>query len=347
MWKRQSLEMSVPRRGIAGIRAAELEAAALWATLELLVHSPAGEPGLEARTRQATRYFRRAWVCVVARASKLGSRLVEGIGARLPRRAGTTPKFAQPIKSKRHLCIFLFDSFFLTVSLPTTCRTKCMRGGVRNVTQPDAIVHLKRAYDVLKDVESKTENLRKRAASHDASFDTNAPFLQTMWTGFVGTRRLGAEKAELVQDLELATSEMEKATSLDPGVTIETKDGTFDPTNTRAVIWLLYGQIEMVWGTLQKARQNLEYSLQLFESPETLFMLGAVCESQYDAPSALRYFEKYLELDPNGEYSVGALRAVNQLRNYRKRFRGDWTLLILSLVVCFPVAIVYFITKYK
>lgn len=216
------------------------------------------------------------------------------------------------------------------------------------MTQPDAPIHLKRAYDLGKEVESKTEGLRSRAVSHEASLDdANAPFLQTMWTGVVGKRRLGAEKAELVRDLELATSELEKAISLDPGVTIEVKDGTFNPTSMRAAIWLLHGQIEMVWGTLKMARQYLEYSLQCLELPETIFWLGVVCESQYDVPTALRHFEKYLELDPNGEYSVSALRTANQLRNYRKRFRGDWTLLILSLVLCFPIAIVYFIVKYK
>jgi tetratricopeptide (TPR) repeat protein len=219
------------------------------------------------------------------------------------------------------------------------------------VTQPDAITHLKYAYDLIKEVERNTQDLRTSAASHDASIDAhldaNAPFVKMMWKGFVGKRRVGAEKAELVRDLQLATSELEKAVSLDPGVTLETKDGTFEPTNTRAGIWLLYGLIEMIWGTGQMARQYLEYSLQLYQSPETVFWLAAVCESQYDAPTALRHFEKYLELDPNGEYSVNALRAANQLRNYRKRFRGDWTLLIISLLLCFPISIVYFVVKYK
>ena len=215
------------------------------------------------------------------------------------------------------------------------------------MTEPNAVVHLRRAYDLGKVVEGKTEDLRTRAASHDASLDADQPFLQMVWTGIAGKRKLGAEKAELVRDLELATSEMERAISLDPEVRIETSDGPFNGTNMRAGIWLLYGQIEMVWGTLQMARQHLEYSLKVFELPETNFMLGAVCESQYQAAPALQYYERYLELDPNGEFSVAALRAANQLRNYRKRFRGDWTLLIVSLVLCFPIAFIYFILKYK
>src|ERR1700674_4055179 len=215
------------------------------------------------------------------------------------------------------------------------------------MTQPQAVVHLKRSYDLGKVVESKTENLRSRAASHDANLDADQPFLQIMWTGIAGKRKLGADKAELVRDLELATSEMEKAVSLDPAVSIETEDGPFNGTNLRAAIWLLYGQIEMCWGTLQMARQHLEYSLKVFELPETEFMLGAVCESQFQPTPAIQYYERYLELAPNGEFSVAALRAAHNLRNYRKRFRGDWTLLILSLVLCFPIAIIYFILKYK
>ncbi len=215
------------------------------------------------------------------------------------------------------------------------------------MTQPQAVVHLKRAYDLAKVVEGQTEDLRSRAASHEASLDANQPFLQMMWNGIAGKRKLGADKAELVRDLELATSEMEKAISLDPEASIDTEDGPFNGTNMRAGIWLLYGQIEMVWGTLQMARQQLEYSLKIFELPETNFMLGAVCESQFQPAPAVQYYERYLELAPNGEFSVAALRAATSLRNYRKRFRGDWTLLIVSLLFCFPIAIIYFILKYK
>jgi tetratricopeptide (TPR) repeat protein len=216
------------------------------------------------------------------------------------------------------------------------------------MTSPDAVVHLRRAYDLSKVVEGKTEDLRTRAAAHDANLDkTDQPFLQLMWTGLAGRSKLGSEKAELAQDLQLATSELDKAISLDAEAKIDTADGPFNGTNMRALISLLYGQIEMVWGKLPIARQHLEYSCTLFEIPETDFMLGVVCESQYDVAAALKYYERYLALDPNGEFSVAALRTANQLRNYRKRFRGDWTLLILSFLVCFPISIIYFAMKYK
>jgi len=89
--------------------------------------------------------------------------------------------------------------------------------------------------------------------------------------------------------------------SLDPEAKIDTADGTFNGTHIRAIISLLYGQIEMVWGQLQTARQHLEYSCTVFEAPDTDFMLGVVCESQYDAPTALKYYERYLALAARGE----------------------------------------------
>ena len=76
-------------------------------------------------------------------------------------------------------------------------------------------------------------------------------------------------------------------------------------------------------------------------------MLGLLYESEYKPIEALRHFERCLELDPDGELSVPALREANAMRHYRKKFRGQWGLFFLMLVFFFPAAIVYFVVKYK
>ena len=84
---------------------------------------------------------------------------------------------------------------------------------------------------------------------------------------------------------------------------------------------------------------------QIIEFAEPHYMLGLIYEANMPGP-ALWHFEKCLQLDPDGELSVPALREANAMRNYKKRFRGSWGTFFLLLFI-WPAAIVYFFVKRK
>ena len=84
------------------------------------------------------------------------------------------------------------------------------------------------------------------------------------------------------------------------------------------------------------------------DSPATIcrYGLGILHESDYQPKEALTHFERCLELDPAGEFSVSALREANAMRNYKKKFRGNWLLLVILSCYIIP-GIFYFKAKYK
>lgn len=218
------------------------------------------------------------------------------------------------------------------------------------MTQPAAEDHLKRAYGFIQEVEHATESFRQRAIAHSAQIDGDQPFLQGMVSTIKGNRQLKQQKAALVNDLQLASQEVAQASSLDPNASITNKDGNFGSEQIRALICYMNGQIEMIYGQSEMAKRYFNDSLQIIEFPEAHYMLGLVYESDYSPAQALTHFERCLELEPSGEFSVSALREANEMRNYRKKFRGSWLLLFLLIFVPFPpflLAVVYFFVKRK
>ena len=115
------------------------------------------------------------------------------------------------------------------------------------------------------------------------------------------------------------------------------------------MIWYAKGQLELVWGKSDKAREFFTSSIQVADSAEARYMLGLILEDEYQPAEALKEFEKCLELDPAGELSVPALREANAMKNYRKKFRGSWPLFILLLFFPFPIVfgVLYFVAKRK
>lgn len=202
------------------------------------------------------------------------------------------------------------------------------------MTTDIAAVHLQHASDFITGVERETNELRRQVIEHEASVG-DLGFLK----GMTEANRLAAEKSRLIKDLELASQELKAAEKLDP-------EGATAITSMRASILRLNGQIEMVWGTLKQAQELYSLSLQIAEVPMTHFLLGVCYECQYKPKDALLHFEKCLELDPAGEYSVAAIREADAMKNYKKRFRGSWgTLCILILI--WPAAIWYFYRNWK
>jgi tetratricopeptide (TPR) repeat protein len=211
----------------------------------------------------------------------------------------------------------------------------------------DPSTHLKRAYGLIQAVESSTEDLRQAALRHQASTNDSEPFVASMFTTIKGGRRLAADKAKIMADLELALSEIAAAEAGSPDQEIATPEGTFQAKHLRALAYLEQGLVEALHGTSDQARQHLWKSIQTFETADANYWTGVLYEEDYDAPHALQFYERCLEIDPDGEHSVASLRSANAMRNYKPRFRGDWGLLGGMVLFFFPAAIVYFFAKRK
>ena len=109
----------------------------------------------------------------------------------------------------------------------------------------------------------------------------------------------------------------------------------------------LSGQLETIWGTAQRAKELFADAAETFDFPDPHYMLGLLYEDEYKPAEALSEFEKCLELDPAGELSVPALREANAMRNYKKKFRGNWLILIILLCCWIVPGVIYFKVKYK
>lgn len=212
-----------------------------------------------------------------------------------------------------------------------------------------AEVYLKRAWGLIEEVEDATEQFRQRALAHDASSQSDQPFLQSMVSTIRGSRNLTQQKASLLNDLQLAEAEIDNAVRVDAACEIEVKGGTFSAKLLRTMTIYLRAQLEMLWGKAETAKTLYYQSLQMIELPDAHYMLGLLYESEFKPADALRHFERCLELDPSGEWSVSALREANAMRNYKKKFRGS--LLVLLILCVFPLpfvgGILYFILKRK
>jgi tetratricopeptide (TPR) repeat protein len=215
------------------------------------------------------------------------------------------------------------------------------------MSTPNATVHLNRAWRLMGEVNGQLEQLHHHVLTHNETVQQDGPFVASLVSSFQSSGRLGAQKSSLYSDLQLASSEVDSAAAIDPDATIKADEGVLGIEHLRGVILRLRGSIELIAGSGETARQLYLQSLQFIESPDTYFWLGVIHEDRYDPQWALHYFEKSLELDPDGELSVAALREANRMRNYRKGFRGDWTILILSLLCCLPFAPIYYYMKYK
>ena len=212
-----------------------------------------------------------------------------------------------------------------------------------------ADVHLKRAHGLITEVEKATDDFRRRAIQHADQLDSDGPFLQSIVGDYARSRQLKQQKSSLVSDLQLATQELDRAASIDPEAAIETADGHLGLKQLRAFAMYLSGQVEAIWGTSAKARQLYIDTTQIFDFADPHYMLGLLYEGEYKPAEALKEFEKCLELEPAGELSVSALREANAMRNYKKKFRGNWLLFVILLFFPIPIlcGVLYFIAKRK
>lgn len=218
-----------------------------------------------------------------------------------------------------------------------------------------AIIHLTRAYGLIKEVEAATESFRRQAIAHAEQSDSDEPFLKGMIHTVKGERDLKQQKGALASDLDLAEQEIMRAASLDPVASIKTKDGPADEVRLKCFIAILRGNIEMIWGRAADAIGYFQASCALIESAQANYMLGMIYESERSRTEALSYYERCLDLEPVGEYSVSALRASNAIRTNKgnkssgkgKRFQGSWIILLILFVLFFPAAILYFFVKRK
>src|ERR1700693_2254968 len=110
------------------------------------------------------------------------------------------------------------------------------------MSQVTADVHLKRAYGFIQEVEKATEEFREHAIAYNAQVESDQPFLQGMVSTVKGSRQLRQQKSSLVNDLQLANQEIDRAASLDANATIDTPGGTFGALQLRALIMYMNGQ---------------------------------------------------------------------------------------------------------
>ncbi|MFN8093446.1 MAG: hypothetical protein U0599_14730 [Vicinamibacteria bacterium] len=103
----------------------------------------------------------------------------------------------------------------------------------------------------------------------------------------------------------------------------------------------------MISGTLAEAQRLFSESLSHVETAMGHYFAGLACEFARNNQDALQHFERCLELEPDGQFAVAALREANDMRNYHKSFRGSWATFAILLLFCFPAAPVYFALKYE
>ena len=89
---------------------------------------------------------------------------------------------------------------------------------------------------------------------------------------------------------------------------VHTEAGALSITALQATALYLRGQIEAIWGRPEQAMTLFLQSIQIAESPNPHYMMGLLYEDEYKPLEALKHFERCLELDPDGELSVPALR---------------------------------------
>ena len=116
------------------------------------------------------------------------------------------------------------------------------------MTRPaqNAEVHLKRAYAMLSEVETATDELDSRAREHDEKIDASQDYslLSSIGAGI----QLTKQKSALISDLDLAAQELEHAQRLDRSVTIP-----LEKTETRIGIPAVRAGIEYELGLIELA----------------------------------------------------------------------------------------------
>jgi len=210
-----------------------------------------------------------------------------------------------------------------------------------------ADVYLRRAHQLIDQVNDAISEFREQAIAHDQQIERDQPFLLGMVNAYRGSRGLTHKKAEYLNDLQLADREIDQAVRLDPDAMIETPQGGFGALQLRAYIHRIKGQLEMIVGSPENALVFLNNANQLMELADTHYMIGLIYEAKYLPSQALHHFEKCLELEPAGELSAAALREADAMRSYRKQFRGSWGMLLLLFVLFFPAAFIYFFVQRK
>lgn len=204
-------------------------------------------------------------------------------------------------------------------------------------------IHLTRVNGLLEGVEKSLEEFHAKVKAHEQALAETSDadvgsFVSGLASAVMNKNRLGRDKSALLADLDLADKELDLAESAEP------MNG--DIARLRTAARMQRGQIELVSGKLDVARQHFDSANAVAETAYAHYMLGLIDEDAYRPQDALRHFERSLELDPIGEYSVAALREANAMRSYKKRFRGSWTTLLV-LLLFWPAAVIYFFVKRK
>ncbi len=214
---------------------------------------------------------------------------------------------------------------------------------------PEVRVCLKRAFIILRGVEKDLEGWRAHLRTMAQSIEETPGFGEAMIKGIAGRFSARREKGELSTNLDLASRELETASRLDRDscTVLEVEEGRFNREVLEAMVDVFRGDLEFTSRNIQGAIRYYEESAGKIELPDTFFNLGAAYECEFQPAKALEAFEKCMRLEPDTELAVEALRRIERLRNYRKRFRGSWLVLYILIGLFFPAAPFYYWSKLK
>ena len=158
---------------------------------------------------------------------------------------------------------------------------------------------------------------------------------------------MARDRSSLLGEVKLIQAELDKANAIDPAATILINGTQIGIPIMQAGLYSTEARIESIWGSNTRAKELLGKSINIMEDASDHYLLGLIYEEEYQPQDALRHFERCLELDPNGGDSTAALREANAMRNYKKKFRGSWILLIILFFFYIFPAVIYWIKRYK
>ncbi|KMP10417.1 hypothetical protein UR09_06300, partial [Candidatus Nitromaritima sp. SCGC AAA799-A02] len=106
------------------------------------------------------------------------------------------------------------------------------------------------------------------------SVPINAGFWANTTAGQRANKVIESKKKELLNDLDLAKSELKNAEEKDPEAILETDEQYFTLPMLKAAVYLLKGTVHGTAGEFKIADELLRKSLDSFERPDTWYLLG-------------------------------------------------------------------------
>jgi tetratricopeptide (TPR) repeat protein len=220
-------------------------------------------------------------------------------------------------------------------------RVPAVRPGAINPKEQEFERHLKVAWSCLKDVENKADEIRQAKDAADKEVNEGT-FSGTM----AMTALQGRLEREFQESLDLAWRSALRASEINANGFIEVEGIAATPSLVFSGVCGLRGDLKFAMDRWDEAVGLYNLALQYTPGePTYYFNIGAAYTNKHDPAHAIEAFQKVIELDPVGEYGIGAAKNLDKLRIGsigRKGFAGSWKvaaiLSVLTLLSFFMVA---------